>query len=539
MSSLHDSIPGLIDLFESPDDDERRGAHDALVALGPEAVDTLAANLGFVGAKSREGIVRVLGDIGSTQAIRPLMRFIYEKRGEPADSDARGFAMKAVMELARPEHASRMFDFIMEVREDEDTFVRGYAIEALGRFGDTRARPLLEEATKDLEDFVSERARRALAHLPEGSAGNDGLRSELPGDELLNHIRGSSNAQRTFYVNALLERPDAFELCVQLIREGYNGPTLGLQLLQQLGDPRARSVATSHARVTDDATERAISIRIIGQHLAGDADPDAIQVIDAGLRDSDMFVRMASIAVSGATGHDPLFRRAIKELTNRDPMIALSAAEGLARGASPDMRRALPAILQNLTALRARRHARSEPELVEAEAYTLRALGQIMSGATLGAGDAQRAALASLAAADGHWPILTSSLRTLRDTTPEEGVSLERRWTAAEIAPLIALLEHPEDRVRARAIDLLKRGAPKGAAGLSATLERAAYDDAISLRDDIIPLLEHVADDRARAALDDLSRHEDPSIANLAGDALRRARDDVRTLDGVFKPSDP
>ena len=90
MATVRDEIARLIPQLDHPDAELQRGVMDQIVLMGPEAIDPLVANLGFATPEACEAIVRILGEIGDTSAMVPLMRFIYDNKGSIEKSDARG-----------------------------------------------------------------------------------------------------------------------------------------------------------------------------------------------------------------------------------------------------------------------------------------------------------------------------------------------------------------------------------------------------------------------------------------------------------------
>jgi hypothetical protein len=79
------------------------------------------------------------------QAIRVLSKQLEKKQGRVGDE-----VMQALSQAAT---------------QDEEHLVRGMACVALGKLGDGRARPALEQALKDREAFVRDQARDALDRL--------------------------------------------------------------------------------------------------------------------------------------------------------------------------------------------------------------------------------------------------------------------------------------------------------------------------------------------------------------------------------------
>jgi HEAT repeat protein len=539
VSVSRQEIARIVDRIEHPDAHVQQEAVDELVALGPEAVEPLVANLTVVEPRARRGVIRALGEIGDDRALLPLMRYVWDERDSVEEVNGRGLAMQAITRIAGPEHADKLFSFLMDIRDDDDPFVRGYAYEAMGRFGDRRALPLLREAmNQDPEDFVRERAQRAMESLDEAEGSS--LRSDMSDAELLQKIRGSTGgAEREYHINALLERDNSFELASELMRTRGKGSLIGLQVLQRLDDPRARKAATQYFYYTDDDTRRAICLRIVGAHLAGDADEDERAMLRDALRSGDEFVRLAALAAAGASGDEELVRRALGALRDRDPVDVATAAEALSRGMHAGLRRLTPEVFDALGDVRRRRLRHQEREIVVSEAYLLRALVELLSGGGLGTSEAQRQALASLEESRSLRPIVVTALDLLDEVTPEEPLEPERRWGASETRHLVELIDHPDEEIRWRVIDLLHRGAPSGMGGVARRVERLLYEEAPRLENLVIPVLARAGGEAERRLLSDLSEHEDEDVREAAAAALRKLRNDRDVIDAEIVTRTP
>jgi HEAT repeat protein len=474
--------------------------------------------------------------IGHPRAIGSLMRFVFDRRNKVEDRDARGLAMRAIMELAEPEHAPRLIDFLLDIQSDEDAFVRGYAVEALGKFGDRRALPILRSAAQDPEEFVRERASRALRELEASAQSRDVLAQDnLSSHDLLGRIRRSQRGEREYYMGLLKSRPDAFELAVRLVQEGDLGTLLGLQLLQQIGDPRARDVARQHFASTINGGEQALCLRIVSQYMQSDMNTAELPMIEAGFLHPELLVRIAALDAAGASGHEPLMSRAIRTLSARDPYEVVTAAAALERGLTASHRRMLPELREAWTKLRARRTSeRDALDLVQAEAHVLGAIGKLVDARTPGVSSVQRDALMALTDAHDRRPILVAALRLLRDTTPEDGLLEEHRWAQLEAASLIPLVDHADPRVRARALDLLLRAGPPAMLELGPKLEALALDDSIDAVRVLIPLASRTGGERCRRLLEDLSRSPDEAVREAAQEGLRLLRATQPFIDARF-----
>lgn len=539
MANVREEVARLIPQLDHPDSELQRGVMDQIVAMGSDAIDPLAANLKFAEPVACEAIVRILGELGDTSAMVPLMRFVYDNKESIEKSDARGLAMRAIMHLAQPSHASRLFEFLMDIRHDQDPFVRGWALGAMGKFGDGRAEPILKDALTDPHEFVRERATSALDMLEDSGGSAQGLKQELSDTEILQKLRNAKDGEKTFYLNALAERDDAFELAARLVREGNKGELTGLQLILNMEDARGREVARRHFRVTDKAAHRAICLRILARFLQSDASPDEVAIIQAGFQDSDTFVRMAASAAAGVSGDEDLVKRAIGTLRGRDIHAALSAAEALGRGLTPRMKTFVPQLRDALEQAHYLRLRTREEEPALLEAHLLRAINNLLPEVVVGKSDLQNDALRSLEKAGPFWPVIVSALRLLRDATegepPRED---EDRWTNSQTRYLVDLLDNEDARVRSRVVELLKHAGARGETSIASAVERLIHDASFDVVEDGIPLLELAGGERSRTILKDLSSSSDARIANAAAAALRDRRNNQSVIDVSFFPKD-
>lgn len=540
MSPSRQDIAQIIAHLDHPDGKHQRDAMELLLSLGPEIIDPLVASLSISEPRGRAGIIRVLGELNDEAALLPLMRFVFDRKDSLPDQNARGLAMEAISRLAKPSQATRLFDFLMQIRQDQDPFVRGWAMEALGNFGDPRATPIIAEGTQDPDEFVRQRARIAQERLAARPAQDqDALDGEQITDlELLQKLRAVQGGERAYYADLLLNRPNAFELVTTLIREGGKGALIGLQLLQRMPDERARQVATQYFTHQEDATSRAICLRIMAAHLKGDADAQEVRVIEQALHHQDEFVRMAAMAAAAASGHDPLTRQAIAVVergSTQGLIHALEAAEALSRGLTPAQKRLLPELRDALHQAQRRRLGHPIDEHVQIEAHLLRAINNLIDDEPLiGTHEVIEQALGSLKDAERCWPVIVSALRLLRDLVGERMLPVDGRFSAAQSIHLLPLMTHEDDRVRGRVLDLLKRGAPEGFNALSSKLERLVHDPSLDLTQDIIPLIERAGGERARRLLMDLEQSKDPNTAQAAKNALRAMRAQQPIIEAKF-----
>lgn len=542
MSQIRAQIAQLVGHLDHPDAVHQRGFMDQLIALyrqqPEEALDGMLANLKLAEPRARVALVRVLSELAPQGALVPLMRFVFDSRDAIGESDARGLAMQTIMKISGPEHARRLFDFLLDVRQDADPFVRGYAVEALSRFGDPRAEPLIRAMREDESLFVRERVQRALEQLQGLQGSSDELaQRQMSGEELLGRIRGSQGEDRVYWMGILQQREDAFELLAELVTQGGSkGVLIGLRGLLESADPRARQLAVRHyATARDEPAERAICLRLLGNHLSGDATPEEVKLIASALHDGDMFVRRAALYAAGGTGDATLTTRVIESVQGRDYETMLDAAKGLGRSSGAALKRFMPQLLDALGHVRGVRQSSgsNEPELIEAN--LLQALSELAPHLTVGRGDLQREALRSLHGARHRWPIVVSALKLLRETRGEEEMlPIGERWGSEQAATLLDLLEHEDERVRERALDFLYYGVAPGWGPMVPYLERLLHNDEAPIATRIVPLLERAGSPRAQQLLEDLTRAPSEEVSEAARAALRHMREEQPVLEARF-----
>lgn len=527
-------IAQLVDELAHPDSEARRERMKTLIDLGSEAVPVLTNNLRLVDIDIRTSLVRVLGEIGDDRALLPLMRYVFDARGEPEESDARGLAMQAIMNIAEPRHADKLFDFLIDMKDDDDPFVRGYVVEAFGEIGDRRAEPFVEEGLDDEDEFVRERAERARKRLdaPEASSGQ----AELSQQQILQKLRISSGSEFEYYVNEFLKREDAFDIATRLVREDERDTMRGLRLLEKLDDPRVRQVARRQYELTPSDSARAVCLRLLADHLEGDASAEEQQVIRDGVRSRDPFIELAALEAAGVSGEEGLVRRAIDAVDSNDAERALTAAKALSRGLDPSKRPILPDLVDVFHAIHRRRVGASAEELqdehlVRIEAHLVRAIHGVVSEPGLGLDEARTAALTALEQAASHRPILVTALSLLDDLLPDDGLDSNKRWEGPDVQPLLDLLEHPDEEVVDRALTIVDRGLAGDVPGLADSLSRLLYSDVDTLLDRIVPMLERAGDRRAVELLEELGEHSDETVRETAESTLRRLRNRQDVLD--------
>ncbi len=502
---------------------------DDLVALGSEAVEALAANLTLSNARVRRALAIVLGEIGDERALLPLMRYVFDYRSKVEEADGRALAMKSIVSLAMPGN-ERLFKFVQDVRQDADAFVRAYAMDLLVALADRGGLPLAQDALGDAEEIVRDRAALALSALK--SVEREVTTSPMAADELLRLIRTSKGNQQIFFVDELIAREDAFELTSALVLESTARSTVGLRALQRIDDPRVRKTVTELLQRSPSTSEHwAIGLRVLARHLKSDATAAERQLIAKGLADRDRFVHLAALDAAGSCGDDVLMQTVVGALRSPEGPVVQTAAESLARAASPALAHLFPRLDEALSRVRAARINSAEDDWTRAEAFLLRAAARVLSDREAGVERAQQQAFASLRSGAGLKPILITAVELLRQTTPAQGLAEDKRWDVADARCVLALLNHVQAPMRRFGVDLLKLGAPEAMSEMVPVLQQLRLDASIDAATDLVPLLELARCQQAADVLRELARDPQAPVRDAAQDVLRRWRNQAPFID--------
>lgn len=525
-------IARLIDQLDHPDAVRQREVRNRLVDLGPGAVDVITANLRTVSTRVRVGLVQVLADLGDDRALLPLMRYVFDERDNVTEGNARGLAMQSIMHLAQPRHASKLFDFLVDMRDDPDAFVRTYVLEAFGKIGDPTAAPYVREGLDDPSEFVRERAQKTLDELEMSQSEPT---KKMSGEELLREIRSATGARLTYCVQLLSEHEDAFTLATELVREDGNRSMVGLQVLQSLGDPTARRVAVRHFQLTRSDADRAASLRLLAEHLDCDAESSEVNAIKRGLNYDDKFIELAALAAAARSGCPELTQRAVEATRSGDYNAAATASESLSKAADRLPANLARELFGSIQMVNGHRRHNPHEDLVRTEAYLLRTLSKMLAPNDPRAKQAQQTALASLRRSNELQPIVITALELLVRLTPESGYKMKDRWHPADAASLVPLLRHANPSVRRRTLEVIRRGAPGDAPNLSREFERLMRDEPDMVSEAVIPAILETAGPNAKKQLAQLAVADEPTVRRAAESALRRLRNRQPHIDVDFR----
>ena len=537
---LDPSIPSLIDQLDHPDAQMQRVAIDALLAQGKDHADQLIANLKVTPPSKLSGLIQVLGELGLRQAMLPLMRLIVDAQDEVTMQDARGMAMKVLGELAGGEDEARVSAFLLEVYEDEEPFVRGWAMRAFASIGHRRAQPLLEAACKDPHPFVRARAQEAL-ELLEAQAPPP-QQDHIAPKHLVQGILASQGPRRTYWLAQLKAHPQALEVCDALIKAEGKGTLIGLGVLLERTDPEAPAIAARHLRIALSDAERAICLRLLAISLQAPMPPAHQKLVADHLGQGDAFVRQAALFAAARSGDPALATAALNTLDPRQDHHSLELASALDHAASyaqDALAPLTPSALEKLGKIRSARLSRkTDQTLAHTEAHLLSLLGKLYPHVSVGRRELQLAALQSLEGAEDQRPVLVSALRLLRDAKRLEQDSPlppQARWPATSALLLAPLLHHQDPKVQTRALDLLLHGAPQGLSPLAKDLKPLLFAQREDTLTHLIPLLERAQGALALELLRELATSpSEVAIKDAANASLRRLDSDAKVREATF-----
>ncbi|MBU1868710.1 HEAT repeat domain-containing protein [Patescibacteria group bacterium] len=153
-------IPDLINTVVNDRDGQvSRAAAEVLIKIGPPAVADLITAYSSANKNARVHLAYALGEIGSPEAIPVLTKTL--------SSDHKTDAINAAFAIYKLGDKDNMYNFIVNILQDENEYdgARESAAIVLGKMGDKRAVPALENALQDEELFVRGAAAIALYEI--------------------------------------------------------------------------------------------------------------------------------------------------------------------------------------------------------------------------------------------------------------------------------------------------------------------------------------------------------------------------------------
>jgi HEAT repeat protein len=379
------------------------------------------------------------------------MQFYRNHRDQPGDSELRAETVDSVLSVADSDDVDRVFEFLVDIHTDPAPAVRQRVIEGFGLVAGERASPFIDSALEDDDPDVRNTAERVRESIDDGQQPRLG-ESTLSDRQLVGRLRNRAGSQLEYFRRELLSRDNAFELARSLLEGDNPSPMRAFRLMQSIDDERGRSVAIPYARPGINAGPRAAAMRLLADHLDGDADDEEAQVIEKGLRARDDYVQLAAMEAAGASGRPDLMSRAIRAAADPDEQLSVTASRALTRGLSSDHAHLLDDLLSALRRIRERRRDESLDQRIKTEAYLLRAIGRALPAQPTQPHEILDEALDSLRDARDHRPILVTGLtlvaRLLDNSPDSDGLP------ASRLQALAALREHPNEQVRSRATTL-------------------------------------------------------------------------------------
>lgn len=498
----------------------------------------LCKNLRDVTSAARRGVVILLGKLGDRRSLSTLMRYVFDTPGEVLEEDARAVAMKAIIDItdAQDEDASdrlRVADFLMEMADEPDGFVRGLVMSGLGRFGSRSALDVLKDAWEDEHQFVVDSARSAYRELSDRAHLLPEIDDERPHQEmedevLLDRIRFANITDLKPFLHEFAKRPHVLELADRYLSSGSKRNHYILEVLPELNDPAGRNVVARHLEMASDETDMAASLGVLAHYLNGDATAAEREAIESGLRSSSSHIQRAALLTAGVAGDDHLLEGVIAALSSKDLEIVLAAATAVDEALGADDARWLQPVRKAFVGVHQRRIQYEFPRDIQTEALLLRSLARISTPDD--ADQMRHGAFKALEDVRAHRPILAAALRLIHSITPIDGLPASARWTREQAWSLILLIPYSDASLRRQLVDLLSRGAPDYfERGVNILVELARKTD-LETRVQLVGLIGRSGDRATLSYLYDFARDPEEDIVEAAGDALRHLKISVEDM---------
>lgn len=498
----------------------------------------LCKNLREISSAARRGAVIIIGKLGDLRALSTLMRYVFDTPGQVLEEDARAAAMQAIIAItdAQPEDASdrrRVANFLMDMLDEPDGFVRGLVMDGLGKFGSRRALYALKNAWNDEHQFVADQARQAYRALSERADSLPSLDEDRPHRDvedavLLDRIRFANIKELQPYLHELAKRPNALELADRFLSSGTKRNHYVLERLPSLGDEAGRAVVANHLEMASEETDIAASLSVLAHFLDGDASAPECEAIERGLGSQSAHITRAAILAAGVSGSDRLLEGVIEALGSKVLETVLAAAKAVDEALGADDSRWAEPLGQAFAPIHARRLQYEFPRDIHTEALLLRALARLADSS-----DAKLLNNIAFQALEGvreHRPILASALRLLHRLTPVDGLPVDARWPREHAWTLILLIPYSDDAIRRQLVDLLSRGAPENFERGVQILVELARSAALETRVQLVELVARSGDPSSIEYLYGFARDPAEEIVEAAADALRRRQVGVEQM---------
>ncbi len=278
------AVDSLLAMFQNDDYAERWAAAEALGRIrDARAVDPLIEGLRGARADLRSAIVTALNQIGDPRAVPTLVKFLKDE-----NPDIRASAARVVGRLGGPEVAPALIPCLNDANPD----VRMHAAEALGRLNAADAVEPLIALLADDQAGVRLAAAAALGNIGD-------LRAVPP---LIEALQPHDAEQRITAARAigLLRDPAGTQPLIALLRDEREPvQAAAIAALEQMG----ATAAPDLINCLSDYSNRicATAARLLGQAGA----PDAREPLIALLKHQDAGVRQAAAAALTRLGYVP------------------------------------------------------------------------------------------------------------------------------------------------------------------------------------------------------------------------------------------
>ncbi|MCB9451340.1 MAG: HEAT repeat domain-containing protein [Anaerolineaceae bacterium] len=282
----------LIDVLQHDNVHVRESAVQLLGVLGDSrAVDPLINTLADISPDVRKAAAETLEKLGDPRAVAPLINALADDNWE-----VRWSIIRTLEQLYKP-----TLESLLDILRHENTNVRVWAVNGLGKLEDTHAIELLIQALTDPDSEVRKSAARILGDLGEPAL--------LP---LFNALRHENTEVRK----------------------------ISAQILEKLGDVRAFEPLIDALADGDDGVRRSAA-----SALGKLGDVRAFEPLIDALADGDDGVRRSAASALGKLGDVRAFEPLIDALADGDDGVRRSAASAL--GELGDVR-AVPALIERL-----------------------------------------------------------------------------------------------------------------------------------------------------------------------------------------------
>ena len=281
------------------------------------------------------------------------------------------------------------------------------------------------------------------------------------------------------------------------------------------------------------------ALRLLADHMHGDAAPEERRHLTAALRSADIFVRLAGIEASARSGDIEMVERAIQRAIDEGREGIETVAEGLAASSLPLDAALADHVFDILRDSHLEMRHDASPTRAVTTAYLIRGLKRCAPQEWRRLKEARQAVLDILRDRPDSRPITVTSLEFLVATLPDHGLPESQRWHRDDVELVVdASRRHGEDMLP-RAVKVVGRVARPGDAELSDWYEHAldVFDSNAEL-ETLAEAIRETRPARAEALLEELMGLDIPSVKKAAEAALRRIENRDTSIDVSFSPSD-